>query len=663
MRRKSAVWLSAIITLMTAQGAVPQSSASASLVSCDVLVVGGGLAGVATAYESLYAGRTVCLTELTDWVGGQVSSQGTSALDEAAEQRERLYFPRGYLAFRSALLRQIQHTSPGDCWVSKVCFLPKMGHTTLMGLLHQAEKQGRGKLRFFPNTVVKSLQIGAVGAGQQGSGQQIRQVEAIQHEASPGSVPLNTQFLSESLEDTYTERDSEQLRKNVIQFGPPASKDWMVVEATETGELLALADVPYRLGVDPASYRNPSSSSKTAFPFCTQAFTYTFAMQATAQPEPVVPPAFYPQYEPFYSYDAERYAKSPALVFTYRRILSTQRKASNTEVNLGDISMQNWGGGNDYGPGTALDNFLYTRQQLVESGQLSPGGWKGGLRVSSLKGAEELALGYFYWLVAGTTDAKLGPDAKKPWPNLRYLKGSESPMGTAHGLSKFPYIREGRRLIGRYGYAYPEGFTIHETDVSRKDYHQPFYRETLSGDSYRALITSMSGLNAIDVITDKIPLADVKLRTRSRLFPDSVGVGYYPIDFHPCMTESPPEKPGNIERPGERQAAGSTYPYQIPLRAMIPPRIDNLIVTGKNIATSHVSAATYRVHSFEWSAGAAAGTAAAFALEQKILPYQLVENVPRTNVQLEALQKRLNANQNPTAFPGMSIFNDDWKDW
>jgi heterodisulfide reductase subunit A-like polyferredoxin len=39
-------------------------------IACDILVVGGGLSGVAAAYEGLHAGRTVCMTELTDWVGG-----------------------------------------------------------------------------------------------------------------------------------------------------------------------------------------------------------------------------------------------------------------------------------------------------------------------------------------------------------------------------------------------------------------------------------------------------------------------------------------------------------------------------------------------------------------------------------------------------------------
>ena len=51
-------------------------------VECEILIVGGGLAGTAAAYEGLLAGKTVCLTEITDWIGGQISTQGTSALDE-----------------------------------------------------------------------------------------------------------------------------------------------------------------------------------------------------------------------------------------------------------------------------------------------------------------------------------------------------------------------------------------------------------------------------------------------------------------------------------------------------------------------------------------------------------------------------------------------------
>ena len=106
------------------------------------------------------------------------------------------------------------------------------------------------------------------------------------------------------------------------------------------------------------------------------------------------------------------------------------------------------------------------------------------------------------------------------------------------------------------------------------------------------------------------PPEKVTRRSRSTIYPDSVGIAQYAIDFHPCMQDSPPEKPGNIERPGVRQAHGQSYPGQIPLRSMIPQKLDNLLVASKSIATSFIVAADYRVHSFEWSVGAAAGTTA-----------------------------------------------------
>lgn len=82
---------SLIITLSFLSSLIPSvlsaSPTPSQTVECEILVVGGGLAGVATAYEGLLAGRTVCLTEITDWVGGQISAQGTSALDERDTQR------------------------------------------------------------------------------------------------------------------------------------------------------------------------------------------------------------------------------------------------------------------------------------------------------------------------------------------------------------------------------------------------------------------------------------------------------------------------------------------------------------------------------------------------------------------------------------------------
>ncbi|MDY7024087.1 MAG: FAD-dependent oxidoreductase, partial [Cyanobacteriota bacterium] len=318
-------------------------------VACDVLVIGGGLAGSATAYEALLLGRTVCMTEITDWVGGQISSQGTSALDERATQRSLLYFPIGYLELRNRIEEKYGRLNPGACWVSASCFMPYDGHKILFEMLEDAAKKGRGTLKWFPSTVVKDLDI---------SNRQITSVTAIQHQPASGTPPLNTEPLSQIIEDAYQYEDSNRLTKTIIRFVPPSANSlesnlsslpnsappsapqfcaplcppnpggkfelktlpflkapnfgglgagdfggnnqlntdvytvasetevkWYVIEATETGEILGLTDVPYRLGVDPRTPFDPTSSSVPGAPYCTQGFTYTFAMEATAEPQ------------------------------------------------------------------------------------------------------------------------------------------------------------------------------------------------------------------------------------------------------------------------------------------------------------------------------------------------------------------------------------------
>ncbi len=783
--------------------------------TCDILVAGGGLAGAATAYEGLRAGRTVCMTEITDWVGGQISSQGTSALDERETQRSLLFYPRGYLELRRRIKEHYGRLNPGGCWVSYSCFMPYDGNKILFEVLQDAAKTGNGKLKWFPNTVIKELEITPAVAGNAVGGQQIKSAIAISHKPAPNTPPINTETLSKTIEDAYRYENSARFNKTIIRFipkprqtppNPPLPRggnatsspplvrgekatsspplvrgekatsspplvrgekatsspplvrgdkatsspplvrgdkatsspplvrgekatsspplvrgdkatsspplqggdkatsspplqggdkatsspplqggdkatsspplqggarggaDWYVVDATETGELIGLADVPYRLGIDPRSPLEPSSGSPTGDAYCTQGFTYTFAMEATKEPQQQQQPSFYQQYAPYYSYELQRLASFP-LVFSYRQIRSMKpdepRPADPKQFPIypGDISMQNWTWGNDYRPGSSLDNLIYSRAQLAANGQLQPGGWMGGLRTETLRRGEENAKGFFYWLVAGTTDSQLGNGVKKPYPNNRFLSGLDSPMGTVHGLSKYPYMREGRRIIGRPSLSQPQGFTVWEVDMSRTNFKDSFYRQNLSAEDYRNLWLNLGGLNAPALAVGSQSVENTKSRSRATIYPDAVGIGHYAIDFHPCMTNSPPEAPGNTEREGTRKGQGQAYPFQIPLRAMIPQKIDNMLVAGKSIAVSHTAAAAYRVHSFEWSAGAAAGITAAFSLENGIIPYELVDELPSREPNLEVLQLRLQQNANPIAFPGTSIFNSSWQNW
>jgi hypothetical protein len=132
-------------------------------------------------------------------------------------------------------------------------------------------------------------------------------------------------------------------------------------------------------------------------------------------------------------------------------------------------------------------------------------------------------------------------------------------MGSADGLSKHPYIRESRRIVALK--------TIVEADVAAQ--FQPG------------------------------PLAAP--------FADSVGIGWYPIDIH---------------RAGADDVGLScrTKPFQIPLGALIPVRLANLVAACKNIGTTHITNGCYRLHPVEWNIGEAAGALAAFALQQGLTP-------------------------------------------
>ncbi len=584
------------------------------VVTCEILIAGGGLGGVAAAYDSLRLGQQVCMTEITDWIGGQVSAQGVSALDERPLQRENDFFPSGYSEFRQRVITKYDgDPNPGKCWVSVLCFSPQVGHQVVVEMLDPYVESGQ--LQLFTDTVIKSVDV------EQGL---VTSVEAIQNHPKRSELdggqrgPLSTYFL-----DLYDSQPSEDWDKTIIQFNPPTERQgsglpWMVIDATETGELFPLAGIPYRLGTDPATRWEPSAK-EVVDPYCTQGFTYPFVMEHTSVPQVPFKPEFYDEAEHgnYYSYEQARF--NFPLIFTYRRIQGEVGGTTADAIRVGDQSMQNWTWGNDWRITGPSDNFILTQAQLEAEGQLDPGGWQGGLRVESLQQGEDHSLGFFYWLVAGTTDFLLqqeDPSFEKDYfLRFKLLTGAEAPMGTASGLSKYPYIRESRRLVGRPGPGYPEGFTIYETDITTKE-------------------------------------SDLQ-QGRPRIFYDSVGIGQYPIDFHDCIDSDFELLPAN-----NKDAQGPSYPYQIPLRALIPQAVDNVLAGSKNIATSRIASGSYRVHPVEWAIGAAAGHTATFALRENLIPAEIPSLL--NDEPLQFLQQQIQDMGNPLQFPGTTIFETEW---
>jgi hypothetical protein len=90
-------------------------------------------------------------------------------------------------------------------------------------------------------------------------------------------------------------------------------------------------------------------------------------------------------------------------------------------------------------------------------------------------------------------------------------------------------------------------------------------------------------------------------------FADTVGIGCYRIDLHPSAG-------------GTNYVDVSSLPFQIPLGAFIPRRLENLLPACKNIGTTHITNGCYRLHPVEWNIGEAAGALAAHALLTKKSP-------------------------------------------
>jgi hypothetical protein len=96
-------------------------------------------------------------------------------------------------------------------------------------------------------------------------------------------------------------------------------------------------------------------------------------------------------------------------------------------------------------------------------------------------------------------------------------------------------------------------------------------------------------------------------------FGDSVRIGSYRLDLHPTSS-------------GDNYLNVSSLPFQIPLGALLPRRLENLLPASKNLGVTHITNGCYRLHPVEWNIGEAAGALAAFCLQRKEPPRQVRKN-------------------------------------
>src|SRR6478752_2703820 len=100
-------------------------------IQADIVIIGGGLGGVAAALAALRAGRTVVLSEQYDWLGGQLTSQavppdehswverfGVTASYRALREGIRDYYRAHYPLIPAA--RAWRELNPGGGHVSRL---------------------------------------------------------------------------------------------------------------------------------------------------------------------------------------------------------------------------------------------------------------------------------------------------------------------------------------------------------------------------------------------------------------------------------------------------------------------------------------------------------------------------------------------------------------
>ncbi len=329
------------------------------------------------------------------------------------------------------------------------------------------------------------------------------------------------------------------------------------LDATEQGDLLPLTKTEYVLGAEAKTDTTEPHAKEKAEPDNVQGFTCCFALDYLAGEDHTIDkPTDYAFWHDF---------RLPPAPEKSERFLSFDAPDSKK-----------------IGFDPEARKGFWTYRRIADRDLFAPGFYRGDLTIVNwpqndysfgricdvdaatvkkhLDHAKQLSLSLVYWL---QTEAPR-PDGGAGWQGLR-LRADV--VGTEDGLAKYPYIREGRRLRAE--------FTVLEQHVTTEARMQA------------------TGLD--------------KTAVRATPFYDSAGIGSYHMDLHLTTT-------------GDRGAYGSTLPFQIPLGALIPQRVENLLPACKNLGVTHLTNGCYRLHPVEWNIGEAAGALAAFCLARKKSP-------------------------------------------
>ncbi|RAV16047.1 FAD-dependent oxidoreductase [Paenibacillus contaminans] len=385
----------------------------------DIAVIGGGMGGCAAALAAASMGKTVVLTEETDWIGGQMTSQAVPP-DEHG-WIEKFGSTHCYRKFRkgvrdyyrnhfplTAEARSVDNFNPGSAFVSRIAHEPRTALAVLQQMLAPYIHSGR-----------IMLMLRHVPEQAETEGDDIRSVTVRSLDSNERTVIAASYFL----------------------------------DATECGDMLPLAGVEYVTGSESKAETGEDHALEgPAQPYDMQAITHVFAVDhLDGEDHTIDKPkdySFWRDYKPDFwpdkllswsgvypsTLEHRIYDFFPAGegfdLWRYRRIIDKSHFRPGTFAS--DITIINWPQ-NDYFIGPVIDVGEEERTRHLEQ-------------------AKQLSLSLLYWM---QTEAPR-PDGKIGYPGLRLRKDV---VGTEDGLAKYPYIRESRRICAE--------FTVLEQHVSK----------------------------------------------------------------------------------------------------------------------------------------------------------------------------------------------------
>ena len=559
-------------------------------VATDVCIIGGGVGGVAALLACTRAGVRCLISDPTAWLGGQLTSQGVPP--DENQWVESFGATRTFQELRS----RVRQSALAD------------------GARERA--------------------VEPFGAFNPGGGWVSRccaepsrwhqQILKLIHETHAHALPGTTPTMLLFQEPMAAEISGDSIRS--VTLRDTRSGECVVVtariflDATETGDLLPLTGAEHAIGAEHADVyqelhgRTDFPASQRLDPLDQQACSWCFALEhRPGQDHTIARPHSYDWWRA-YSPGLAGDGANPGVPMSppWTGPLFSWTVPSHNEAGRREFAMVPWP---DEPAKDQLEMWRYRR--IVDASIWPPKSphpdvtvinmvqmdyWQRPLlgvepaqRDQALREARQQSLAWLYWM---QTEAPRHDSASRlGYPGLK-LRPDE--LGSADGFAQHVYIREPRRLIAR---------------VMMTEGHIGTQQRALAGHTQDANWSATPHGSA-------------------HAFPDSIAIGHYPIDLHPSCA-------------GRNNLYLPCAPYQVPMGALIPVRLTNILSAGKSLGASHIVNATTRMHHSEWAIGEAAGTLAAICTQTNSTPHA-IHGAP---AQLAQVRDALTAGGAPIQWP------------